>query len=171
MSVAYLKMLMQPLLYVPLCLLTSFIRIRHYNGFSSLRHFRWPLSLGATRLCSRLQLRPPHSLGSVLHTLEYISLHAISLDHHIELLAHFAHERLLQHTDSFTHSSAQLSQVHAKAAGAHGCFELTHSLDDITSSRSEEGMILPPDYPPSVANLDLPTPWLCCQDSHYGGYI
>jgi catalase len=42
--------------------------------------------------------------------------------HHIDLLAHFDRERIPERV------------VHAKAAGAHGYFELTHSLSDITSA-------------------------------------
>ncbi|KJA17240.1 hypothetical protein HYPSUDRAFT_70890 [Hypholoma sublateritium FD-334 SS-4] len=41
--------------------------------------------------------------------------------HHIDLLAHFDRERIPERV------------VHAKAAGAHGYFEVTHDLSDITS--------------------------------------
>ncbi|KAG2004644.1 heat-induced catalase [Coprinopsis cinerea AmutBmut pab1-1] len=41
--------------------------------------------------------------------------------HHIDLLAHFDRERIPERV------------VHAKGAGAHGYFETTHSLSDITS--------------------------------------
>ncbi|KAJ3567905.1 hypothetical protein NP233_g6058 [Leucocoprinus birnbaumii] len=41
--------------------------------------------------------------------------------HHIDLLAHFDRERIPERV------------VHARAAGAHGYFEVTHSLADITS--------------------------------------
>ncbi|KAF9219293.1 catalase [Gyrodon lividus] len=43
--------------------------------------------------------------------------------HHIDLLAHFDRERIPERV------------VHAKGAGAHGYFELTHDLSDITSSK------------------------------------
>ncbi|KAI9456442.1 catalase, partial [Boletus coccyginus] len=43
--------------------------------------------------------------------------------HHIDLLAHFDRERIPERV------------VHAKGAGAHGYFELTHSLSDITSAK------------------------------------
>ena len=43
--------------------------------------------------------------------------------HHIDLLAHFARERIPERV------------VHAKGAGAHGYFEITHDLSDITSSK------------------------------------
>ncbi|PPQ84676.1 hypothetical protein CVT25_014207 [Psilocybe cyanescens] len=42
--------------------------------------------------------------------------------HHIDLLAHFDRERIPERV------------VHAKAAGAHGYFEVTHDLSDITSA-------------------------------------
>jgi catalase len=42
--------------------------------------------------------------------------------HHIDLLAHFDRERIPERV------------VHAKGAGAHGYFETTHSLEDITSA-------------------------------------
>jgi catalase len=42
--------------------------------------------------------------------------------HHIDLLAHFDRERIPERV------------VHAKGAGAHGYFELTHSLSDISAS-------------------------------------
>ncbi|KAJ8508330.1 hypothetical protein ONZ45_g9388 [Pleurotus djamor] len=42
--------------------------------------------------------------------------------HHIDLLAHFDRERIPERV------------VHAKAAGAHGYFEVTHDLSDITSN-------------------------------------
>jgi catalase len=42
--------------------------------------------------------------------------------HHIDLLAHFDRERIPERV------------VHAKGAGAHGHFTLTHSLSDVTSS-------------------------------------
>ncbi|KAG6335420.1 hypothetical protein ID866_3667 [Astraeus odoratus] len=43
--------------------------------------------------------------------------------HHIDLLAHFDHERIPERV------------VHAKGAGAHGYFETTHDLSDITSCK------------------------------------
>ncbi|KII85564.1 hypothetical protein PLICRDRAFT_116086 [Plicaturopsis crispa FD-325 SS-3] len=43
--------------------------------------------------------------------------------HHIDLLAHFDRERVPERV------------VHAKGAGAHGVFEITHSLADITDSK------------------------------------
>jgi len=43
--------------------------------------------------------------------------------HLIDLLSHFDRERIPERV------------VHAKGAGAHGCFELTHSLSDITSAQ------------------------------------
>ncbi|KAG9311334.1 catalase [Chiua virens] len=43
--------------------------------------------------------------------------------HHLDLLAHFDRERIPERV------------VHAKGAGAHGYFELTHDLSDITSSK------------------------------------
>ncbi|KAF8634071.1 hypothetical protein AX17_004333 [Amanita inopinata Kibby_2008] len=43
--------------------------------------------------------------------------------HHIDLLAHFDRERIPERV------------VHAKGAGAHGYFEVTHDLSDITSQK------------------------------------
>ncbi|EIW78857.1 catalase [Coniophora puteana RWD-64-598 SS2] len=43
--------------------------------------------------------------------------------HHIDLLAHFDRERIPERV------------VHAKGAGAHGYFEVTHDLSDITSAK------------------------------------
>ncbi|PFH51648.1 hypothetical protein AMATHDRAFT_2920 [Amanita thiersii Skay4041] len=43
--------------------------------------------------------------------------------HHIDLLAHFDRERIPERV------------VHAKGAGAHGYFEVTHNLSDITSQK------------------------------------
>ncbi|KAF8128419.1 catalase [Boletus edulis] len=43
--------------------------------------------------------------------------------HHLDLLAHFDRERIPERV------------VHAKGAGAHGYFELTHDLSDITSAK------------------------------------
>jgi catalase len=43
--------------------------------------------------------------------------------HHIDLLAHFDRERIPERV------------VHARGAGAHGYFEVTHSLSDITSNQ------------------------------------
>ncbi|THU90411.1 catalase [Dendrothele bispora CBS 962.96] len=43
--------------------------------------------------------------------------------HHIDLLAHFDRERIPERV------------VHAKGAGAHGYFEVTHDLSDITSNK------------------------------------
>ncbi|KIY61672.1 catalase [Cylindrobasidium torrendii FP15055 ss-10] len=43
--------------------------------------------------------------------------------HHIDLLAHFDRERIPERV------------VHAKGAGAHGVFEVTHDLSDITSNK------------------------------------
>ncbi|KIY67231.1 catalase [Cylindrobasidium torrendii FP15055 ss-10] len=43
--------------------------------------------------------------------------------HHIDLLAHFDRERIPERV------------VHAKGAGAHGVFEVTHDMSDITSSK------------------------------------
>ncbi|EGN94351.1 hypothetical protein SERLA73DRAFT_125862 [Serpula lacrymans var. lacrymans S7.3] len=43
--------------------------------------------------------------------------------HHIDLLAHFDRERIPERV------------VHAKGAGAHGYFEVTHDISDITSSK------------------------------------
>jgi catalase len=47
--------------------------------------------------------------------------------HHIDLLAHFDRERIPERV------------VHAKAAGAHGYFEVTHDLSDITSQSLFQG--------------------------------
>ncbi|KAH0828607.1 catalase [Lanmaoa asiatica] len=58
------------------------------------------------------------------HSPFLIHLIAISPDfHHIDLLAHFDRERIPERV------------VHAKGAGAHGYFEVTHDLSDITSSK------------------------------------
>ncbi|RDB26839.1 Catalase [Hypsizygus marmoreus] len=48
--------------------------------------------------------------------------------HHIDLLAHFDRERIPERV------------VHAKGAGAHGYFEVTHDLSDITSQSLFQGV-------------------------------
>ncbi|XP_006456321.1 catalase [Agaricus bisporus var. bisporus H97] len=48
--------------------------------------------------------------------------------HHIDLLAHFDRERIPERV------------VHAKAAGAHGYFQVTHDLSDITSQSLFQGV-------------------------------
>jgi catalase len=62
--------------------------------------------------------------------------------HHIDLLAHFDRERIPERVVSISKLPPQLFvslpislllKVHAKGAGAHGHFEVTHDLSDITS--------------------------------------